>query len=204
MLCIHSDSVTSTLSAVRFDENPLWLCPLRQRNIRIACTQYTFTSLYTVYSTHSGSVTSAVSAVRFDENPFTRQCEKLEDKIKGLKGFRFRILTGRFQVTSWQWRCYDGHRCISYFNASLLQETKSQIKSIHKPHSLWRGRTADRRGSNRGPSAYMYQPCTGFGRSRYAQPAQSWLVKLVRHRVVFLDLLVVIETTSKEMGGGRD
>ena len=58
-----------------------------------ACKQYIFLSCNT----------SVFNAMPFDGDPFTCQCEK-EDTQKRLKGFKFRTLMGRFEMTSWQWR----------------------------------------------------------------------------------------------------
>ena len=45
--------------------------------------------------------------MRFDENPFICQSEKEKKKKrenKKIKGFKFRSIIGRVQVTSWQSR----------------------------------------------------------------------------------------------------
>ena len=53
----------------------------------------------------SGPIIFIFNAMRFDENPFTYQYKKKKKRRKKrLKGFTFRSFTGRFQVTSWQWR----------------------------------------------------------------------------------------------------
>ena len=83
----------------------------RRRLQSVHCSQYSqYIAVSTVSTLHGGACSqyifrsgnlSTFNAMRLDENPFTCQCEK---EKKRFKGFKFRTIIGRFQLTSWQWR----------------------------------------------------------------------------------------------------